>query len=89
MVFVDAEQNGGNNAPRSPGTPGSGVKAAGDGSAPVLCNDVGKSSDHLFTSGTKAIVWGLQSRAVQGMLDFDYVCSRRSPSVVAMVYPLV
>lgn len=57
----------------------------------AVCNDVTavKSSMHLFTSSTKSIVWGLQSRAVQGMLDFDYVCSRRSPSVVAMVYPLV
>jgi ATP citrate (pro-S)-lyase len=44
---------------------------------------------HLFTKNTKSIVWGLQSRAVQGMLDFDYVCSRQEPSVVAMVYPLV
>uniref|UniRef100_A0A452VD96 ATP-citrate synthase n=1 Tax=Ursus maritimus TaxID=29073 RepID=A0A452VD96_URSMA len=36
---------------------------------------------------TKAIVWGMQTRAVQGMLDFDYVCSRDEPSVAAMVYP--
>lgn len=54
-----------------------------------VCSDVTKSSLHLFTSGTKAIIWGLQSRAVQGMIDFDYVCSRQSPSVVAMVYPFV
>jgi hypothetical protein len=26
---------------------------------------------------------------VQGMLDFDYVCSRKEPSVVAMIYPFV
>ncbi|TRY94159.1 hypothetical protein DNTS_021009 [Danionella cerebrum] len=41
----------------------------------------------LFSKQTKAIVWGMQTRAVQGMLDFDYVCSRGEPSVVAMVYP--
>lgn len=29
----------------------------------------------------------MQTRAVQGMLDFDYVCSREEPSVAAMVYP--
>lgn len=29
----------------------------------------------------------MQTRAVQGMLDFDYVCSRDEPSVAAMVYP--
>lgn len=41
----------------------------------------------LFSSSTKAIVWGMQTRAVQGMLDFDFVCRRNEPSVVAMVYP--
>ncbi|XP_022711313.1 ATP-citrate synthase-like [Varroa jacobsoni] len=42
-----------------------------------------------FTPQTRAIVWGMQSKAVQGMLDFDFVCSRKEPSVVAMVYPFV
>ena len=41
----------------------------------------------LFTASTECIVWGMQQRAVQGMLDFDYVCSRKKPSVVAMIYP--
>ncbi|XP_056433331.1 ATP-citrate synthase-like isoform X2 [Gadus chalcogrammus] len=41
----------------------------------------------LFSRHTKSIVWGMQTRAVQGMLDFDYVCSRDEPSVAAMVYP--
>jgi ATP citrate (pro-S)-lyase len=41
----------------------------------------------LFTSKTKAIIWGMQTKAVQGMLDFDHVCSRKEPSVVAMIYP--
>uniref|UniRef100_A0A4W6CUJ2 ATP-citrate synthase n=1 Tax=Lates calcarifer TaxID=8187 RepID=A0A4W6CUJ2_LATCA len=41
----------------------------------------------LFSKHTKSIVWGMQTRAVQGMLDFDYVCSRDEPSVAAMVYP--
>uniref|UniRef100_A0A8C2HZ28 ATP citrate synthase n=1 Tax=Cyprinus carpio TaxID=7962 RepID=A0A8C2HZ28_CYPCA len=44
-------------------------------------------STTLFSDHTKAIVWGMQTRAVQGMLDFDYVCSRQEPSVAAMVYP--
>ncbi|XP_035389390.1 ATP-citrate synthase isoform X2 [Electrophorus electricus] len=43
----------------------------------------------LFSSHTKAIVWGMQTRAVQGMMDFDYVCSREEPSVAAMVYPFI
>lgn len=41
----------------------------------------------LFSPNTKAIVWGMQNRAVQSMLDFDFVCSRKSWSVAAMVYP--
>ena len=43
----------------------------------------------LFSVRTKSIVWGMQSRAVQGMLDFDYACSRAQPSVVAIIYPFV
>lgn len=41
----------------------------------------------LFSKATKAIVWGMQTRAVQSMLDFDFICRREEPSVVAMVYP--
>jgi len=47
------------------------------------------SDTSLFGKGTRAIIWGLQTRAVQGMLDFDYVCRRTEPSVAAMVYPMV
>jgi len=39
------------------------------------------------TSETTCIVYGLQNRAVQGMLDFDYMCKRKKPSVEAMVFP--
>ncbi|XP_063219294.1 ATP-citrate synthase [Bacillus rossius redtenbacheri] len=41
----------------------------------------------LFTKKTKALIWGMQTRAVQSMLDFDFVCRRDEPSVVAMIYP--
>lgn len=41
----------------------------------------------LFNNATKSIVWGMQNRAIQGMLDFDFVCRRPEPSVVAIVYP--
>jgi ATP citrate (pro-S)-lyase len=41
----------------------------------------------LFTPQTRAIIWGMQPRAVQGMLDFDHVCRREFPSVVGMIYP--
>jgi len=32
-------------------------------------------------------VFGLQNRAVQGMLDFDFMCKRAKPSVEAMIFP--
>jgi hypothetical protein len=39
-------------------------------------------SHHIvnFTPETRCIVYGLQNRAVQGMLDFDFMCKVR-PSV--------
>lgn len=55
-------------------------------SSTILPSDT-SSFKGLFTPTTKAIVWGMQTRAVQGMLDFDFVCSRKTWSVVAMVYP--
>lgn len=41
----------------------------------------------LFENDTKAIIWGQQAKAIQGMLDFDFVCRRNSSSVVASTYP--
>ncbi|KAJ7423389.1 ATP-citrate synthase [Pitangus sulphuratus] len=55
-------------------------------SVPASTPGSGKATT-LFSRHTKAIVWGMQTRAVQGMLDFDYICSRDEPSVAAMVYP--
>jgi len=39
------------------------------------------------TAETTSIVYGMQNRAVQGMLDFDYMCKRKKPSVEAMIFP--
>lgn len=52
-------------------------------------NDVVDSSGtkELFSNKTRAIIWGMQTRAVQSMLDFDFVCRRTQPSVAAIVYP--
>jgi len=44
-------------------------------------------SKPLFTKETRCIVYGLQARAVQGMLDFDHICGRPTPSVAAVIYP--
>lgn len=54
---------------------------------PKTADAVDSSHKALFTSKTKSIVWGMQSRAVQSMLDFDFVCRRKEPSVAACVYP--
>ncbi|XP_065369896.1 ATP-citrate synthase isoform X2 [Calliphora vicina] len=53
----------------------------------VLDSVVNTTTRKFFTKKTKAIVWGMQQRAVQSMLDFDFICTRDEPSVVAMVYP--
>jgi len=57
-------------------------------STPKVTDVASTSQASLFSKGTRAIIWGLQSRAVQGMMDFDYVCGRETPSVACMVYPM-
>jgi ATP citrate (pro-S)-lyase len=47
----------------------------------------GRPSYRPFDVQTRAFVYGLQPRAIQGMLDFDYSCGRTAPSVAAMIYP--
>jgi succinyl-CoA synthetase alpha subunit len=44
-------------------------------------------SYELFDKNTQAVVYGLQTRAIQRMLDFDYVCKRDKPSVAAIIRP--
>lgn len=39
----------------------------------------------LFDRNTRALVYGLQTKAVQRMLDFDYCCRRDIPSVGGMI----
>ena len=41
----------------------------------------------LFNKDTKAFIYGSQTAAVQRMLDFDYMCRKDEPSVVAMITP--
>ncbi|KIW06991.1 ATP-citrate synthase subunit 1, variant [Verruconis gallopava] len=40
----------------------------------------------LFHNKTRCFVYGLQPRAVQGMLDFDFICKRKTPSVAGIIY---
>ena len=47
-----------------------------------------KNKDYIIMDkNTKAIVFGYQQRAIQRMLDFDYICRRKEPSVVVIVNP--
>jgi len=41
----------------------------------------------IMSKDTKAIVFGYQQRAIQRMLDFDYICRRETPSVTVIVNP--
>jgi ATP citrate (pro-S)-lyase len=62
--------------------------AAADATAAAAATD--GDGDHTvadMTSSTRCIVYGLQTTAVQGMLDFDFMCRRPKPSVAAMVFP--
>lgn len=79
------EQNSRSSLLSSPGI----VTSSSQPSTPVIERQIlpGQEQKPLFSAGTKAIVWGMQQRAVQSMLDFDFVSSRKEPSVVAMVYP--
>ncbi|XP_067088884.1 ATP-citrate synthase isoform X1 [Osmerus mordax] len=73
-----------------PGSGASPAKKPKPGAPPereTSSSRTGVKATTLFSKHTKSIVWGMQTRAVQGMLDFDYVCSREEPSVAAMVYP--
>lgn len=41
----------------------------------------------LFTKDTTSIVYGYHVNAIQRMLDFDFACGRKTPSVAAIVNP--
>ena len=44
-------------------------------------------SKSLMTKTTTSFVFGRQLKAIQGMLDFDYVCRRETPSVCGIIDP--
>ncbi len=41
----------------------------------------------LFSNKTRSIIFNMQVKAVQRMLDFDYLCGRETPSVAGLVNP--
>ena len=62
-----------------------GAKPVGKGHPPAPAGT--KHTLVTATPDTTSIVYGMQNRAVQGMLDFDYMCKRKKPSVEAMIFP--
>jgi ATP citrate (pro-S)-lyase len=57
---------------------------------PAIVETTVSTSTHAvsdMTPETRSIVYGLQTGAVQGMLDFDFMCNRSRPSVACMVFP--
>ena len=42
----------------------------------------------LFSAASRACIYGMQPRAVQGMLDFDFLSQRKRPSVASSFIPL-
>lgn len=48
---------------------------------------VERSAFSNFSMDTQAFIYGMQPKAVQGMLDFDFMCNREKPSVACMIYP--
>ncbi|MHA1409782.1 MAG: citrate/2-methylcitrate synthase [Candidatus Odinarchaeia archaeon] len=41
----------------------------------------------LMDRNTQAIIYGYQTRPIQRMLDFDFICKREKPSIAAIINP--
>lgn len=78
----DAERSEGSGVPRVGGESLLSGGQSEEGGA-----SLGASKASIFTKGTRSFVYGMQQRAVQGMLDYDYICKRSAPSVAALIYP--
>ena len=72
--------------PAIPGCDGESSESASQ-IASALSLTPSESGTRLFHPGTRCVVYGMQTRAVQGMLDFDFLCKRAKPSVAAIVFP--
>lgn len=56
-------------------------------SGPALAISFGEPEGATFTQNSQSFIYGMQPKAVQGMLDFDFMCKRTKPSVACMIYP--
>ncbi len=43
-------------------------------------------SHTLFKKDSKGIIWNNNAKAIQRMLDYDYLCKRKSPSIAAIIH---
>lgn len=79
-------------SPRPPQKGDASTVTANSGHDRVLSFDSSKPAGQRpwfrpFDETTRSLIYGLQPRAIQGMLDFDFACGRDRPSVAAMIYP--
>ncbi|KAJ3197486.1 citrate synthase [Irineochytrium annulatum] len=61
--------------------------AASAGPIPAPLFQGAEAANSTFSGKTRSFIYGMQPRAVQGMLDFDFMCKRAEPSVACMIYP--
>ncbi len=54
---------------------------------PTSQKSTSKPSYELFTKDTTAFFYNLKVDAIQRMLDFDYLCQRKTPSITAIIHP--
>ncbi|KAF2152430.1 ATP citrate lyase subunit 1 [Myriangium duriaei CBS 260.36] len=81
--------NGATSTPQTNGAPTPGGLKANDNMVRFAApsRPLSPHPDHLlFHPKTRCFVYGLQPRAVQGMLDFDFICKRATPSVAGIIY---
>ncbi|CRL28257.1 Citrate synthase-like [Penicillium camemberti] len=74
--------------PSSTLSPGNGVQSANDNITRFAppSRVLSPTQHSLFHNKTRCFVYGMQPRAVQGMLDFDFICKRSTPSVAGIIY---
>lgn len=77
---------GDSHSPRS-GTDADSESPPPDTKVPQLSADeLKKVQGELFTRNTRALIYGYQPQACQNMLDFDFLCGRKEPSVAGFIY---
>ncbi|XP_064647409.1 ATP-citrate synthase-like isoform X1 [Lineus longissimus] len=76
------------NSELEPTSPSRKISSNNSAATPASGDSTSSSNPNkTFTNRTRCIIWGMQPRAVQSMMDFDHVCRRKEPSVACMIYP--